>query len=80
MLTFQTSPGGLDLVVNGVTGTASFTRTVIVGSRNTVSAPSPQTRGKQTYAFVSWSDGGAQTHDIVAPAAATTYTARYRNR
>ena len=28
--------------------------------------------------FESWSDGGAQTHSIVAPATATTYTARFR--
>ena len=36
------------------------------GSRNTLSAPSPQTlRGK--WRWVSWSDGGAQTHDVIAP-------------
>ena len=39
---------------------------------------SPQTKGSKTYTFVSWSDGGAQTHNIVAPATATTYTARFR--
>jgi glucose/arabinose dehydrogenase len=77
-LTFATNPGSLRLVVNGVQGTAAFTRTVIIGSSNTVSAITPQTKGKQTYAFTSWSDGGAQTHTIVAPASATTYTARYR--
>jgi hypothetical protein len=26
---------------------------------------------------VSWSDGGAQTHDVTAPSSATTYTATY---
>jgi glucose/arabinose dehydrogenase len=77
-LTFQTNPGGLQLTVGGTTGTASFTRTVIVGSTNTVSAISPQTKGKKTYTFNSWSDGGAQTHVITAPAAATTYSARFR--
>jgi glucose/arabinose dehydrogenase len=77
-LTFQTNPGGLQLVVNASTANASFTRTVIVGSRNTISAPSPQTKGHKSYRFVSWSDGGAQSHDIVAPATATSYTARFR--
>ena len=77
-LTFQSSPGGLRLVVNGTEGTATFTRTVIVGSTNTISAVSPQIKGKQTYRFSSWSDGGAQTHAITAPATATTYTARFR--
>jgi hypothetical protein len=55
-----------------------FTRTVIVGSTNSISAPSPQIKGPKTYTFSSWSDGGAQTHNIVAPSAATTYTARFR--
>jgi Concanavalin A-like lectin/glucanases superfamily/Bacterial Ig domain/PKD domain/Glucose / Sorbosone dehydrogenase len=76
-LTFQTSPTGLSLTVGSSSGVAPFTRTVIVGSTNSVSATSPQTLGGTTYQFVSWSDGGAQTHAIVAPAAPATYTAQY---
>jgi glucose/arabinose dehydrogenase/PKD repeat protein len=78
VLTFQTTPGGLQLTVNGVSAKATFNRTVIIGSTNSVTAPTPQTKGKRSYGFASWSDGGAQTHGIVAPAVATTYTARYR--
>jgi hypothetical protein len=33
--------------------------------------------GGQDYAFDRWSDGAAASHDIVAPATATTYTAFY---
>ncbi|HET6752339.1 MAG TPA: PQQ-dependent sugar dehydrogenase, partial [Jiangellaceae bacterium] len=78
-LTFQTSPGGLQLTVNGgASARAPFNRTVIIGSSNSVIAPTPQLKGKKSYNFGSWSDGGAQTHVIVAPAVATTYTARYR--
>ena len=77
-LTFQTNPGGLTLIVGSTSSRASFTRTVIVGSRNSLSAPSPQTKSGKRYTFVSWSDGGAQSHDIVAPAVATSYTARFR--
>jgi glucose/arabinose dehydrogenase/PKD repeat protein len=77
-LTFQTTPGGLDLALDGTTSKATYSRTVIVGSAHTISAPSPQTKGKKSYNFSSWSDGGAQAHGIVAPAAATTYTARFR--
>jgi PKD repeat protein len=77
-LTFQTVPGGLQLVVGGNSQTASFTRNVIVGSSNTVSAVSPQNKRNKRYVFTSWSDGGAQTHTIVAPAGSTTYTARYK--
>ena len=78
VLTFQTVPGGLRLLVNGTQANATFTRTVIVGSTNTISAISPQSKGKKSYTFSSWSDGGAQTHGITAPATATTYTARFR--
>ena len=78
VLTFQTNPGALRLAVNGSEATATFTRTVIIGSTNTISAVSPQTKGKQTYQFSSWSDGGTQTHPITAPATAATYTARFR--
>jgi glucose/arabinose dehydrogenase/PKD repeat protein len=77
VLTFQTTPGGLQLAVNGTTATASFTRTVIVGSTNGITAPSPQTKAGKSYNFQSWSDGGARSHTIVAPATATTYTARF---
>ena len=77
-LTFQTVPGGLTVIVGGTSAKAAFTRNVIVGSSNTVSAVSPQNKGNKPYTFASWSDGGAQTHTIVAPAGPTTYTARYK--
>ncbi|MFI6502284.1 LamG-like jellyroll fold domain-containing protein [Nonomuraea typhae] len=73
-LTFQTSPPGLLLGFNAEQSVAPFTRTVIVGSSVGVSAPSPQ--GDQ--GFVSWSDGGAQAHNITAPATAATYTATFQ--
>ncbi len=78
VLTFATNPAGLLLTVNGVSQKTSFTRTVIVGSTNSISAPSQQQKAKQTYVFESWSDGGAASHNIVAPTTATTYTARCR--
>jgi hypothetical protein len=80
VLTFQTNPSGLQLTVGGSSATAPFNRTVIVGSTNSINAPSPQMLGSRTYQFVSWSDGGAQTHNIVAPASSTTYSARYRKQ
>jgi glucose/arabinose dehydrogenase len=83
VLTFKTNPGGLDLtdlVVNEAPATTPFSMTVVVGSANSVSAPSPQDFKRSTYYFRSWSDGGAQSHTITAPAANTTYTATYRKR
>jgi glucose/arabinose dehydrogenase len=75
-LSFRSDPSGLQLTVGSASGTTPFSRTVIVGSKNSVSAPSPQTLGGTNYGFASWSDGGAQSHDIVASDAAT-YTATY---
>jgi glucose/arabinose dehydrogenase/PKD repeat protein len=83
VLTFKTNPGGLvlsDLVVNEAPRTTPFSVTVVVGSANSVSAPSPQQFNKSTYFFTSWSDGGPQSHTITAPAVNTTYTATYRKR
>jgi hypothetical protein len=83
VLTFKTNPGGLnlsDLVVNEAATATPFSITVVVGSANSVSAPSPQVFNKSTYYFTSWSDGGPQDHTITAPASNTTYTATYRKR
>jgi Concanavalin A-like lectin/glucanases superfamily len=76
-LTFASAPSGLQLVVGSASETTPFTRTVIVGSLNSISATTPQSQGGTEYGFSSWSDGGAQTHNIVAPAAPATYTAAY---
>jgi PKD repeat protein len=83
VLTFRTNPGGLaltNMVVNEAPRTTPFSVTVVVGSANSVSAPSPQLFNKSIYNFVSWSDGGPQSHTITAPAVNTTYTAVYRKR
>jgi PKD repeat protein len=78
VLTFTSDPNRLQLTVGSFTGTTTFTRTVIVGSKPEIIAPTPQTiRGGKTYAFGSWSDGGARTHTIVAPASPVTYKATY---
>ena len=76
-LTFATAPSGLQLAVGATSVTAPATRTVIVGSSNSVSAPSPQTAAGVSYEFRSWSDGGARAHNVIAPATPTTYTATF---
>jgi uncharacterized repeat protein (TIGR01451 family) len=76
-LTFQSSPSGLQLVIGSFSGATPFTRTVIEGSNNSISAPSPQTLGGTDYGWASWSDGGAQSHNVIASAAGT-YTAAYQ--
>ena len=78
-LTFTANPSGvgLNLVVGGTARTAPFNVTVIVGSTLTISAPSPQTIGLSAYIWMSWSDGGAQTHNIVAGTSPATYIATF---
>lgn len=76
-LTFATVPSGLQLAVNASSGTTPFVRTVISGSSNSVSAPSSQAAGGNSYQFTSWSDGLAASHNLIAPPAPTTFTATY---
>ncbi|MFI5006527.1 MAG: PQQ-dependent sugar dehydrogenase [Solirubrobacterales bacterium] len=79
VVTFETSPPGLVLAANGGASPTPFSHTYIVGSANTISAPSPQpVTGDDDYGFRSWSDGGAATHILTAPPAATTLVATYR--
>ena len=73
-LTFTSIPSGATLSVGLFTGTAPFTRTVIVGSANNLIAPD-QTLGGHASSFASWSDGGPQSHVITAPSTAQTYQA-----
>jgi glucose/arabinose dehydrogenase len=76
-LTFRTSPSGLSLAAGSSSGAAPFTRTVIVNSASSVSAPATEQLGGVTYDFSSWSDGGAATHNVTAPSSSAAYTATY---
>ena len=75
-ITLGSNPSGLQLVLNSLSGTAPFTSTVIAGSTNTLSASSPQSLGGTSYAFSSWSDGGAASHNVTVNSS-TTFTATY---
>jgi hypothetical protein len=77
-LTFQSNPTSLQLTAGSTTARAPFTITAIVNETLGLIATTPQKYRGKTYAFVSWSDGGAQTHTIRAPSTATTYTATFQ--
>jgi hypothetical protein len=79
-LRFAFRPTGARLVVGSSRTKAPFSRTVIVGSTNSVSAPSRHVRGGITYYFHHWSDGRARSHNIIAPSSETTYMATFRAR
>jgi glucose/arabinose dehydrogenase len=76
-ITLDTNWNGLKLLLNGVSEPSPFTRTVIQGSTNSISAPTPQTLNGRTYDYRKWSDGGARTHNI-SPTQSQTFKATYR--
>jgi glucose/arabinose dehydrogenase len=76
-LTFQSNPTSLQLTAGPTTDRAPFTITAIQNGKIQLIAPNQKYRGKN-YTFVSWSDGGLQSHVITAPATPTTYTATFQ--
>jgi glucose/arabinose dehydrogenase/PKD repeat protein len=78
VFSFRTSPVPLQITFNGTIRKSPYDRTVIVGSQNSISAVSPQKLGSNTYTFVSWSDGGAQTHNVAASTTPVTFTATFQ--
>jgi plastocyanin/phosphatidylethanolamine-binding protein (PEBP) family uncharacterized protein len=76
-LTVASSPTGLQVSADGVTGAAPVSGDAIVNVSRSLSTTGPQTMGGTTYYFQSWSDGGAKAHNVFMPAADTTYTANF---
>jgi len=75
--TLATEPAGLSLTLDGQPQVTPVTITGVVGMERELGAITPQVLGSTQYQFSDWSDGGAGTHRIATPAAATTYTARF---
>lgn len=76
-VTLATNPTGLQLKLDGQPVSTPYRFVGVVGMQRKLEAVSPQTAGGRTWAYASWSDGGARSHTIRTPAADTTYTARY---
>ena len=79
-ITLTTNPAGLQVTLDGQPRNAPLSFLGVVGIVRTIGAPSPQTSGGRVQTFRAWSDGGAQTHNIVTPASNTTFTARFQKR
>ncbi|WP_290060531.1 PQQ-dependent sugar dehydrogenase [Amycolatopsis solani] len=79
-LNFTSSPSQAMLTVGGTQQRTPFSRTVIAGSVNSISANSPQNLppANLKYAFTSWAHGGARTQNVVAPPTPATYRANFR--
>ncbi|MFN0166441.1 MAG: BACON domain-containing protein [Bryobacteraceae bacterium] len=79
-VTITTSPPGLQIVVDGTTGTAPQSFTWAAGTTHTIGASSPQDSGGTRSAFTGWSDGGTQSHTITVPTTGITYTANFKTQ
>jgi glucose/arabinose dehydrogenase/plastocyanin len=77
-LTVASSPTGLQVAADGLAGAAPVSGDAIINVTRALSTTGPQTMGGTTYFFQSWSDGGAKAHNVLMPAADTTYTARFQ--
>ncbi len=81
--TVTTVPPGLEVVVDDVPYTAPVGFQWVAGTTHVLAAPTPQAIGPDSrWAFAGWSDGGAATHEILAPAGdsefAATFAAEHR--
>lgn len=76
--TIRTDPPGLPLTFDGRSFAAPATFEGAVGAVHTVEAAPTLTIGGATFAFVSWSDGGAARHVLASPAGDVDITATYQ--
>jgi glucose/arabinose dehydrogenase len=75
VIRLESNVAGAQLTLDGLPVTAPFQFTSVEGVFRTIGVVTPQTTGGVTYDFVSWSDGGAATHEINTPTNDTTFTA-----
>lgn len=76
-VTIATAPAGLQILVDGVAYTSPQVFQWSAGSVHTIGTTSPQGNSQTRYVFATWSDGGAISHSVTAPATATTITANF---
>ncbi len=75
--TVTSNPPGLVVSVNGTPVTTPAHFTWAPGSQNFLTLNTTQTVGDVRYRFASWSDGGAQGHNVIATQAGGTYTVSF---
>ncbi len=73
-----TAPSGLQINIDGTNYTSPQSFIWFEGSSHNISVSSPQSGTPGTrYIFSSWSDGGNQTHSIIAPSSSATYNVSF---
>jgi len=71
----ESNVANAQLTLDGAPVTAPLQFVGVEGVIRSIGVVTPQTAGGTPYQFVSWSDGGAVTHEITTPVNDTTYTA-----
>jgi glucose/arabinose dehydrogenase len=76
-LSIASDPPGLKLTAGSRSAATPFILTALKRGTIPISAPETAEQGGKTYRWVSWSDGGARVHDVLANSSAS-YTAQYK--
>ncbi|HEY6388277.1 MAG TPA: Ig-like domain repeat protein [Candidatus Acidoferrum sp.] len=81
-VTVATNPPGLLISVDGTAYTAPQSFQWQPSNSHTIATSTPQaaTSPGAQYAYAAWSDGGALSHTVVAPASNATYTASFNTQ
>ncbi len=76
----DTNIPGLTLTLDGAAVPSGTNVAGVAGLERQLGAAAAQVVGGVSYGFVSWSDGGAATHQIVTPASSFSFQANYLAR
>jgi glucose/arabinose dehydrogenase/chitodextrinase len=76
-LTYDTVPSGLTVSIDGINRQTPYIVDDVKNFQHTLDAPN-QSNGGTAYTFSSWSDGGAQTHNVTIPNVDQTYIATFQ--
>ncbi len=76
-LNFNSVPSGLTVQIDGISRQTPFVLDDVIGFHHTITAPD-QVSGGSSYDFLGWSDGGTQSHEIVAPTSDQSYVATFQ--
>ena len=77
-ITVSTNGTPMTLTVDGTVMPSPQTFYWVAGSAHSISVATPLPGSVSRWAFAGWSDGGPQSHTIITPATATTFTADVR--
>lgn len=78
VLTLESQPHGLSLLLNDQAVTATHSTEVVSGIKHSIGAPATQNFNDSTYAFDHWVHGGTISQEFFAGDNSTTYTAVYK--